>query len=80
MSNTVIPGCLYKHFKGNMYKVHCIAIHTETGEEFVVYEALYGDHQMYCRPRHMFEETVEDPNMPGRIIPRFELMEVLPHA
>lgn len=79
-SNTAIPDCLYRHFKCNMYKVHCIANHSETGEELVVYEALYGDHQIYCRPRHMFEGTVEDQSMPGRIIPRFELVEVLPNA
>lgn len=81
MNKTItIPGSLYKHFKGNMYKVHFISIHSETGEELVVYEAMYGDHQVYCRPRHMFEEYVEDPSMPGRKIPRFELVEVLPYA
>lgn len=78
--NTSIPGCLYRHFKGRVYKVHCVAKHTETGEELVVYEAMYGRHDMFCRPRSMFEGTVEDPSMPGRIIPRFELMGVLPNA
>lgn len=50
---------IYKHFKGNEYAVIAIAEHSETGEEFVVYEALYGEHKTYIRPRAMFEETIE---------------------
>ena len=37
----------YKHFKGNMYKVLHIAEHSETGELFVVYQALYGKYKIY---------------------------------
>ena len=65
------PG-LYRHFKGNMYKVLYTARHSETMEEMVVYQALYGDMGIWVRPRSMFcEEIVRD----GKTIVRFEFVE-----
>lgn len=52
------PG-LYRHYKDNPYRVHHLALHTETNEWMVVYEALYGDGGMFVRPATMFVETVE---------------------
>ena len=43
----IIPGQVYKHFKGNYYKIICFGKETETGEDKVVYQALYGDKQIY---------------------------------
>ena len=68
---TVKPG-LYRHFKGNMYRVIGTARHSETMEEMVVYQALYGEKGLWVRPRNMFLETVE---RDGKIFQRFEFVE-----
>ena len=36
----------YKHYKGNIYKFLAEARHSETQEEMIVYEAMYGEHQI----------------------------------
>jgi len=59
---------IYRHFKGNEYKVIGIAKHSETQEELVVYQALYGEHGLWVRPLKMFTEEVEKDGYKG---PRF---------
>ena len=55
----LIIGGIYRHFKGNMYKVLGTAKHSETLETMVIYRALYGDFALWVRPLSMFMETVE---------------------
>ena len=62
------PG-LYRHYKGNEYRVIGLARHTETEETLVVYQALYGARGLWVRPAVMFAEQVE---IGGRRVPRFE--------
>ena len=62
------PG-LYRHYKGNEYRVIGLARHTETEETLVVYQALYGAKGLWVRPAVMFSESVE---IGGRRVPRFE--------
>lgn len=52
------PG-VYRHFKGNEYRLLCVARHSETLEPMVVYQALYGDRGVWVRPLSMWDETVE---------------------
>ena len=52
------PG-KYRHFKGGEYEVLCMATHSETEEEMVVYRPLYGDHGVWVRPASMWDQEVE---------------------
>ncbi len=74
MNNTdllqgIKPGKKYRHFKGKEYLVLHIARHSETLEEYVVYQALYGEMGIWVRPLEMFMEKVE---LNGRLLNRFE--------
>lgn len=61
----------YRHFKGGEYRVIGIARHSETREEMVVYEALYGEGGLWVRPASMWNEEIE---RDGKKIKRFEFI------
>ncbi len=61
------PG-IYRHFKGNLYRLIGTAKHSETLEEMVVYQALYGERGLWVRPAAMWSETIE---RDGHVFPRF---------
>ena len=65
------PG-LYRHFKGNLYKLLYVAKHSETLEEMVVYQALYGEQGIWVRPASMWNEHIERDGYSG---PRFSPVE-----
>ena len=54
-----MEGKYYIHFKGNVYRVLHIAKHSETLEDIVVYQAMYGERGIWVRPKAMFEEVIE---------------------
>ncbi|HPM86215.1 MAG: DUF1653 domain-containing protein [Candidatus ainarchaeum sp.] len=62
----------YHHYKGGEYEVIGVAKHSETFAELVVYQALYGDKQLWVRPKEMFLEKVI---VNGVKKNRFELIE-----
>lgn len=66
------PG-IYKHYKGNVYRVIGCAKHSETLEDLVYYEALYenSESKFWVRPLDMFLQNIE---IEGKIVPRFEFI------
>ena len=70
------PQEMYRHFKGNIYQIRCLAKHSETGEMMVVYQAMYDTFQIYVRPLAMFMEEVDHVKYPDvRQRYRFELLQ-----
>ena len=73
----VIKNRVYKHFKGDYYLVVDIVINSETMEEMVLYQSLYGDGIKYVRPKEMFISKVDKrkyPNVEQEY--RFELQKI----
>jgi hypothetical protein len=68
-----LPQGIYKHYKGNLYKVMATARHSETEEWMVVYQALYGERGMWVRPYKMFIEKVE---VNGVMVDRFVFVKL----
>lgn len=67
-----IPRGIYRHYKGNRYRVEGLALHSETLEPMVIYRALYGTGETWVRPASMWNEWV---NVQGKMTQRFSLEE-----
>ena len=71
-AKSIAIGSIYEHYKGLRYKVLGIARHSETLEELIVYQALYGKSDMWVRPAAMFLENIM---INGQSQPRFKLVQ-----
>lgn len=68
LARTLKTDTIYEHYKGQLYKVIYLARHSETREELVVYQALYGEKGIWVRPLSMFLERL---NIEGKYVQRF---------
>lgn len=70
MSQIIVKGGVYQHYKGPKYRVLEVVRHSETLEELVMYECLYDNPsgQYWVRPREMFLGEIE---VDGKRVPRF---------
>lgn len=63
MNRELHEGATYRHFKGGMYQVLFVELHTETQEELVIYRSLENG-QHFARPKAMFLSEVDHKKYP----------------
>ena len=57
-------GFRFRHFKGNIYLVSDIAVHTETDEPMVIYKDENDSSKVWCRSLEMFTSEVDHDKYP----------------
>lgn len=60
---------IYRHYKGNIYKVLCVAKHSETLEDMVIYQDTTDESKIWARPASMWDEIV---TVDGKDVLRFQ--------
>lgn len=72
VKNTIV-GYRYRHFKGGVYIVTDIAVHSETEEPMVIYKTFDNPNLVWCRPLSMFLSEVDREKYPdAKQLMRFE--------
>jgi hypothetical protein len=70
--NPIIRAGIYRHYKGALYKVIGIALHSENKEKLVVYRSVNDEHDLWVRPFDMFMGEVE---VDGKKMARFTFVK-----
>jgi len=67
---------IYKHFKGGLYRAFEVVTHSETREQYVLYQRLYDNPEAMreVRPLAMWIEEVE---RDGKRMKRFEFVKTV---
>lgn len=69
-------GDIYRHFQGNLYQIVTVGKHAESLEDYVVYQALFGEFQVYIQSIQDFFEILDKEQYPGvQQMYRFERIE-----
>ena len=63
--NRKMIGQLYRHFKGDFYRVLTVAVHSETAELLVIYYKPDKMTQLWARPLAMFLSPVDAKKYPN---------------
>lgn len=77
----IMGGNVYRHFKGGLYRVHGVAVHSETAELLVIYSNQDDQRdeppRLWARPLAMFLSPVDKTKYPrARQKRRFEKVKV----
>jgi hypothetical protein len=69
-ANAPNSGEVFKHYKGDSYRVHGLALHSDDEEWMVVYEPMYANPAapLFTRPLREWSEIV---NWEGKKVERF---------
>lgn len=68
----IIKGQVYRHYKGGIYKIICIAKHSENKERLVIYQDQEDLRKIWARPEKMFSEIIKINNIST---PRFKFIK-----
>ncbi|MBQ7333730.1 MAG: DUF1653 domain-containing protein [Clostridia bacterium] len=72
MTEMEIKKGKYRHFKGNIYELICIAKNSETLEDMVIYRSVKNENDVWVRPLSMWCEEVE---YQGKTVSRFTYIQ-----